>query len=312
MAVAKRGQGHDVVVIGGGIAGLTAAWHATHYGLSAALIERSALFGGQVATVTTLDGYPGIGSTSGADLAAAILEAARQEGVLIIDAAAEAVATRDGRLQVAAGPRTVLGRAAIVATGARHRELDVPGARTLAGRGVSRCASCDGPLFNGQDVVVIGGGDAALQEAALLAPICRSVTLIVRNRLRARRKFVARVKAFRNVRFLWDCVVDAVLGDAAVAGVRLRNHEDGSISELPCAGVFPYIGMVPNTEFLPDALKRNAEGHLVTSDAFATSLPGIYAVGAVRSGYSGELSSAAGEGAAVIKDIASALASGTT
>ena len=308
MAVAKRGQEYDVIIIGGGIAGLTAAWHATHYGLSTALIERSALFGGQVATVTRIEGYPGIGSTSGADLATTMLEAVRQEGVLIIDAAAEAIATPNGRLQVAAGPRTVLGRTVIVATGARHRELNVPGAQTLVGRGVSRCASCDGTLFTSQDVVVIGGGDAALQEAALLAPICRSVTLIVRDRLRAREKFVARVKGFRNVRFLWDCVVDAVLGDATVAGVRLRNQEDGTVSKFPCTGVFPFIGAIPNTEFLPGALKRDADGRLLTSDVFATSLPGIYAVGAVRSGYSGELSSAAGEGAAAMKNIASTFA----
>jgi thioredoxin reductase (NADPH) len=301
-----RRRGYDVIVVGGGIAGLTAAWHASEYGLSAALLEPSPLFGGQVATVTTIEGYPGIGASSGADLSVSLLEAARQDDVLIVEEAAEAIATNGGRLEITTASQALLCRAMVLATGARLRDLGV-GSNELVGRGVSQCASCDGPFFRDRDVIVVGGGDSALQAAALLAPICRSVTLIVRRHLRARRKYIVRIKSFGNVRFLWDCTVDAVLGDSTVNGIRLRNHEDGSLTEMPCSGLFPFIGTIPNTEFLPQALKRDGSGSLLTDEYFTTSQPGIYAIGAVRHGYSGEICSAAGEAATVMKRIASVL-----
>jgi thioredoxin reductase (NADPH) len=306
--MSKRHRGYDVIVIGGGIAGLTAVRQAAEYGLSAALLEPSALFGGQVATVTAIEGYPGIGMTSGADLAASLLSAARRDDVLFIEEAAQAVAARNDRLEVTTASQALLCRTVVLATGARLRALNVPRVDEFAGHGISHCASCDGPFFRDQDVAVVGGGDSALQEAALLAPICRSVTVVVRDRLRARQKYIARLKSFGNVRFLWDSAVEAVLGESTVCGVRLRNQDDDSLTELPCTGLFPFIGTIPNTEFLPQALQRDGSGRLLTDATFVTSQSGIYAIGAVRQAYSGELCSAAAEGAAVIKGIAATLA----
>jgi len=298
---------NDVIIVGGGISGLTAAWHATHHGLSATLLEPSGLFGGQVATINAIEGYATPVQTSGADLAASILNAARKSGVAVVEEFARTISVSRGRIEVMTDEQRLKSRSLILATGARLRMLDVPDAENLVGRGISQCASCDGPLFRDRDVVVVGGGDAALQGAFLLAPICRSVHIVVRNHLRARRGYIERVKSLSNVKFIWDHIVDSVLGGQNVNGIRLRNQENGEVIELSCDGIFPLIGTIPNTEFLPESIKRDESGLIVTMKHFLTSASGVYAVGAARAGYSGELLSAAAEGAAVIKDLASTL-----
>jgi thioredoxin reductase (NADPH) len=305
MATGISGKGYDVVVVGGGIAGLTAVSQALGYGLSAALFEAAPLFGGQVATVPLIEGYPSVQPMSGTDLATAMVDEVRRHRVAIVEGAVREIAANKVGFRVATESQAIPCRTVVIATGGRRRELEVLGAKPLVGRGISHCASCDGPLFKDQAVVVVGGGDAALQEAALLAPICRSVNIIVRNALRARRKFVDRVRSLNNVKFVWDCTIEAVLGESVVSGVRVKNHDDGAETEMPCEGIFPFIGSLPNTEFLQGTLERDAAGHLLTTHSFMTSQPGIYAVGAVRQGFSGELSSAAGEAAAVMKTIAS-------
>jgi|ERR1700733_15074614 len=304
MAAAISGKGYDIVVVGGGITGLTAVSQAVDYGLSAALFEAGPLFGGQVGTVRLIEGYPSLNPMSGPGLATAMVDEARRNRVVVVEEAVREIVVNKVGFRVSAESQAVSCRVVVVATGCRHRELDVPGAGALMGRGISHCASCDGPLFRDQAVVVVGGGDAALQEAALLAPICRSVNIVVRNNLRARKKFIDRVRSLKNVQFVWDSTIGAVLGESVVTGVRVKNHEDGTETELPCEGIFPFIGNLPNTEFVQNMLKRSEDGHLLTTDSFMTSQPGIYAVGAVRHGFPGEVSCAAGEAAAAIKSIA--------
>jgi thioredoxin reductase (NADPH) len=300
----KRRSGYDALLIGGGIAGLAAASQAAQYGLSAALLEPSALLGGQVATVTSIEGFPALGAIAGAELAAILLTRARREGVILIEEAAHAVTTVGKQFQVTTASQTLRARAVIVATGGRRRELGVPKEQEFLGKGVSHCASCDGPLFRNEHVVVVGGGDAALQEAALLAPICRSVTLVVRGGLRARRTYIDRAKSFVNLTFMWDSVVEAICGETSVSGVIVRNLETGTRLELPCAGLFPFIGAVPNTSFLGEGFEKDPQGRLRTEEWLVTSRTGIYAIGAVRHGFSGELASATADGTAVMKAIA--------
>jgi thioredoxin reductase (NADPH) len=175
------------------------------------------------------------------------------------------------------------------------RPLDVPGADALRGKGVSQCAHCDGYFFKGQDVIVLGGGDSALQETLVLAPLCRTVTIVVRSRLRARQVYVERAAGAANVKFIWDSEVDAVLGNGTVSGVRLRNIRTGERSEIACAGVFPFIGVEPNTEFLPTSIRRDDSGRVITDERMRTAEPSIFAIGALRSGFSGELTGATGE-----------------
>jgi thioredoxin reductase (NADPH) len=299
----RRNQGHDLLVIGGGIAGLTAALHGISRGLSTVLLEEQVVFGGQVATVASVEGLPMAAPASGVDLATALVDAARAAGVTFIAEAATGL-TEGTPMQVVTASQVVRAKSVVIATGCRPRKLEVPGEAALYGRGVSHCATCDGPFFRQETVVVAGGGDAALQEALTLAGYCREVVLVVRGRLRARRSYVQRASTTANIRFVWDSAIEAVLGDDRVTGVRLRDVKTDAASELPCAGVFAYLGGIPNSAFLPASIQRDADGYVVTDDAGRTAVAGVYAIGAVRAGYCGELASAAGQAASVAADCA--------
>ena len=291
--VRRRGR-YDILVIGGGVTGLTAAHHAARRGYATALIEAELLFGGQIANVEQLDGYPAAGDLSGIDLAVDLVEQCRLLGVAIIQAPVEALSVEDGGHVALAGGERHRTRAVVVASGARLRRLEAPGERALLDKGVSQCASCDGPLFRGQDVAVIGGGDAAMQEALVLAGLCRRVYVVSRSPLRAKADYVNRLSRLEHVEFVWGCVVDEVLGSGEVEGVRLRSLRDGSVRDLACKAVFPFIGATPNSEFLPPELEYE-DGYVVTDTGFATSLAGVFAAGAVRRGYGGHVAEAVGE-----------------
>jgi thioredoxin reductase (NADPH) len=296
-----------VVVVGGGIGGLAAAWYSARRGLPTALLESEGVLGGQVATVNALDDWPAASEVSGYDLATAMASKLRNNAVEIAHEPASRIAGADGVLVIDTPRRRLRTRRVIAAAGARLRTLDVPGAEQLRGKGVSQCAHCDGHFFRGQDVLVIGGGDSALQEALVLAPLARSVTIVVRSRLRAKRAYVERAAGAANVRFLWDAEVDAVLGNGNVSGVRLRHWKTGERFDLACAGVFPFIGVEPNTRFLPPSVRLDESGRVITDERMRTSEPSIFAIGALRSGYAGELTSAAGEAAAAAAAIAADL-----
>lgn len=308
MSVRRRRDIWDVVVVGGGIAGLTAAWYAARRGLATALFESQPGCGGQVATVNVLDDWPSVGESSGVELAAALVDKLDGQAVEVSYQPVLALTSGKGLLQVETAERTLRARRIIVATGARLRNLGVPQEEALRGKGVSQCAHCDGHFFRGQDVVVAGGGDAALQEALVLASGCRAVTIVARSRLRAKQGYVERAAGATNIRFVWDSVVDAVLGDGTVSGVRLRNVKSGTVVNLACAGVFPFIGVIPNSDFLPPSVRRDESGRVLTDASLRTSEPSVFAIGAVRAGYTGELVNAAGEAAAAVATIASELA----
>ncbi len=299
----RRNQGHDLLVIGGGIAGLTAALHGMQRGLSTLLLEPEAVLGGQIATVASVEGLPLPQTTSGVDLAMGLVDALRTGGLTLLEEAATGITAAGAALQVTTASQTLRAKAVVLATGCRPRPLNVPGETALRGRGVSHCATCDGPFFRGQNVVVAGGGDAALQEALTLADLGATVAIIARGRLRARRAYVQRATATDRIRFIWDNVVDAVLGEQSVTGVRLRNVKTGEATDHACAGVFAYLGGIPNSEVAPSTLPRDAGGCLLTDAQCRTDMPGLYAVGAVRSGYCGEAVSAAGEAAAVVRGL---------
>jgi thioredoxin reductase (NADPH) len=297
MSLRRRRDIWDVVVVGGGIGGLTAAWYTTRRGLSTALLESESALGGQVATVNTLDDWPATGDVSGSELASAMSVNLENNAVELNHEAAIEIKRSQELLLVKTEKRTLRTRRVIAAAGARLRPLDVPGAEALRGKGVSQCAHCDGYFFKGQDVIVVGGGDSALQEALVLAPLCRTVTIVVRSRLRAKQVYVDRAAAAANVKFIWDSEVDAVLGNGTVSGVRLRRVKTGERTDIACSGVFPFIGVEPNTEFLPTSIRRDDRGRVITDERMRTAEPSIFAIGALRSGFSGELTGAAGEAA---------------
>ena len=231
------------------------------------LFEGSALFGGLVATVDEVDGIPVPGKFSGQDLAMHLLEDARKAGVRIVQSGAARIEL-DGRLALTdQEDKAYHPEAIIIASGATLRKLGVAREEEFSGRGLSRCATCDGGFFRGQDVVVVGGGDGAVQEALVLARTSRRVIMVCRSPLKAKRDYVDRLAARENVSFVWDCEVSAILGDQGVSGVRLRNVKDGTSSDIECMGLFPFIGSTPNSGFAPRAL-LTASGHIKTGREF--------------------------------------------
>jgi len=283
-------QSFDLIVIGEGVSGLACAGHARRAGLSVATFE-STLFGGLVLNVNELDGYPG--AESGTNLASELMQANSDAGVASIQEEVAAVRPAGGAFEVAADG-VYSARQVVIATGARLKKLGVPGEDEYEGRGVSRCADCDAPMFQNEDVIVVGGGDSALQEALVLAKFCRKVHIVHRgSRFRARQHFVERADTNPRISVMWNTTVEAILGAKMVEKVRVRR--DGNTEEIASAGVFAYVGLEPNAACAPSGVGRDGRGHLVTNSAFETSMAGVWAIGAVRAGYSGLLRDAAAE-----------------
>jgi thioredoxin reductase (NADPH) len=285
----------EVAVIGGGLAGLSAARHAARLGRLVTLFEGSGIFGGQVATTSEVDGVPVPGKFSGQDLAIHLLEDARKVAVQVVESSISKIEL-DRRLTLTdQDNRTYHPEAIVVASGASLRKLGIPGEEEFIGRGVSHCATCDGGFFRGQDVVVVGGGDSAAQEALVLAKTSRRVIMVCRSPLKAKRDYIDKLAARENVTFVWDSEVSAILGEAGVSGIRVRSVKDGGSSDIECAGLFPFIGVAPNTQFVPASLLATT-GHIKTSPGFATSDARVFAVGAVRADYGGNIVEAMAEG----------------
>lgn len=276
----------DVVIIGGGPAGLTAAIYAARSRLATLMIEKMSP-GGQVLVTDRVDNYPGFPEgITGFELVDRMAAQARRFGVSEMTAEVTGVEpAADGLVSVSissGGP--VLARGVIIATGASHRKLGVPGEEEYAGRGVSYCATCDGPFFRDQEVAVVGGGDSAVQEAIFLTKFASKVYLIHRrDQLRAVK--ILQEKAFSNpkIEFVWDSVVEEVLGDdSGVTGVRVANVRDGSTRVLAVTGLFVFIGMVPNTGFLKGVVEMDQRGFILADEWMRTSMTGVYAAGDCR------------------------------
>lgn len=288
-------QTYDIIVIGEGITGLTAANRAARDGLAVATFEAE-LFGGLVINVNELDGYPEDRMTSGTDLASELMQANAEAGVTSIQEPVTAIRPAGAAFEVATGGGAYGARQVVIASGAKLKKLGVPGESEFEGRGVSSCADCDAPMFQNEEVVVVGGGDSALQEALVLARFCRKVHLLHRGTsFRARQHWVDRVRADDRISVLWNTVAEEILGGDGVQKVRMRNTADGSRTEIACAGFFAYVGLAPNSAFLPPAVARDATGAVVTDSTLETALPGVWAAGAVRAGYSGLLPDAVDE-----------------
>jgi thioredoxin reductase (NADPH) len=285
----------EVAVIGGGLAGLSAARHAARLGRLVTLFEPTGFFGGLVATVDDVDGLPVPGKFSGQDLAVNLLQDARKAAVQVLEVGIAKIELGARLTLTDDSQRSYHPEAIIIASGASLRKLGVPGEEEFAGKGVSRCATCDGGFFRGQDVVVVGGGDSAAQEALVLAKTSRRVIMVCRSPLKAKRDYIDRLAARENVSFVWDSEVSAILGAGTVSGVRVRNMKDGASSQIECAGLFPFIGALPNSEFAPSSV-LTVTGHVKTAESLATSDPRIFAVGAVRAEYGGNVVQAMAEG----------------
>jgi thioredoxin reductase (NADPH) len=298
----------EVAVIGGGLAGLSAARHAARLGKLVTLFEGSGMYGGQVATTSEVDGLPMPGKLSGQDLAIHLLEDARKIAVQVVESSIDKI-DLDKRITITdQDNKTYHPEAIIVASGASLRKLNVPGEEEFMGRGVSHCATCDGGFYRNQDVVVVGGGDSAAQEAMVLAKTSRKVIMVCRSAMKAKRDYVEKLASKENVTFIWDSEVSEILGQDGVSGIRLRNVKNGTTTDLECPGLFPFIGVTPNTAFVPPSL-LTASGHIKTGPGYATADPRVFAVGAARAEYGGNAIEAMAEGVSAAEATARLLVS---
>ena len=293
--IAIMSQTYELLIIGTGITGLSAARQALQSGLSAAAME-ALFFGGLVTNVNQLDGEI---QGSGSDVAADLMMEVSSLGAGNITATAVAIERDGDDLVVKSDAGSHRARGVIIASGARSKRLGIPGEAEFEGKGVSHCADCDGPFYKNQDVVVVGGGDSALQEALVLAEFARQVHLVHRGaEFTARQHLVDRIAGHANVSIHWRTCVEELLGDQSVRAARVRGLDEGTVGEIACAGLFAYVGLEPACEFVPHAIERDAGGFLLTDADLQTAMPGVFAAGAVRSGYGGMLSHALAEGIA--------------
>jgi thioredoxin reductase (NADPH) len=291
---------YDVVIAGGGIAGLTAALTSVRAGRRTRVLTGPVL-GGQLLSIERIDGYPGFpDGIAGYELCPMVQEQAAAAGAEFSATAVTAIKAQDGRWTVTDSEGEMRAGAVVIATGTTSKELAIPGEARLRGKGVSHCASCDGPLLRSRTVGVVGGGDSALQEALTLAQFASRVIVMHRGTtLSAQAAYRERVRDHDKIEMRMNTVVDEVLGDPVVTGVRTRTTTHGDETDVELAALFVYIGLTPNTTWLDGTLELDRSGHVPTDEGMRTRLPGLFAAGTVRSGSAGRAASAAGDGAMV-------------
>jgi thioredoxin reductase (NADPH) len=289
---------YDLTIVGGGPGGLSAAIYSMRAAMKTVLVEKAAP-GGQINLSNEVENYPGFEHISGAELSMKLAKHARSYG---LDEISEEVAAVEPGLdhhtvRLADG-RSLQTHAVILATGGSPRKLGIPGEEDYYGQGVSYCAVCDGFFFRGREVIVVGGGDSACEEALYLAKLASKVYLVHRrDALRASMILQQRVKADCNIEILWNSVLTEIkAGDQGVDGVTLQDTQNKELRDMPIDGVFIFIGFVPNNQLVPAGIRLNSEGFVITDEKCETSIPGIYAVGDLRERYARQIVLAAGDG----------------
>ena len=289
---------YDIVIIGSGPAGLTAAIYALRAGKSVLILEKSA-FGGQVTYSPKIENYPAMGQISGNELAEKMVDQALTMGADVNletvtgirdNGNSKTVITEDGEYDA---------KAVIIATGVKHRRLGIANEEDFIGEGISFCAVCDGAFYKGQSVAVIGGGNSALQEAVLLSEGCTKVTLVQNLAyFTGEAKLLDILKSRDNVEFITSSVVDSIIADGSTfKGIKIKNDESGEISELLCDGMFVAIGLAPENDMFAQLAKLNAWGYFDSAEDCTTATPGIYVAGDCRSKRIRQITTATADGA---------------
>ncbi len=289
---------YDVVIIGGGPAGLTAGLYTARAKQSSLLIDKM-MVGGMITEAAQVDNYPGFPEgISGLELGELMHKQATKYGLKTITAGVTAIELEPGQKVIKTTEGDFVARAVIIASGSERQKLGVPGEKEFTGKGVSYCATCDAPFFKEQPVAVVGGGDSAIDEAMHLTRFASRVT-VVHRRDRLRATAVLKEKAFAEpkIEFRWNSVVEAILGGDFVERVRLRQVISGEKSVLRVAGIFVSVGLKPDTDYLKSVLPLDASGHIITNKNMETEIAGIFAAGDIRAGSIRQAIAAAGDGA---------------
>ncbi|ADX69676.1 thioredoxin-disulfide reductase [Lactobacillus helveticus] len=288
---------YDLVVIGAGPGGMTAAMYGARANLKVAMIDRG-VYGGQMNNTAEVENYPGFPSIMGPDLGEKMYKSATEQGVEFVYGDVQKIELDGQKRIVKMDPEDITAKAVIIATGSTNRKLGIPGEEEYSGRGVSYCAVCDGAFFKDENVAVVGGGDSAISEGLYLANLAKDVDVIHRrDQLRAEK--VLQTRAFKNpkMEFTWDSVPVEIVGDEnKVTGVKVHNKKTDEDKVIDASGVFIYIGNVPNSEPFKELKITDDQGWIITNDQMETTVPGIYAVGDVRQKKLRQIVTAVGEG----------------
>lgn len=295
----KMTKQYDVIVIGAGPGGMTAALYASRANLSVLMLERGS-YGGQMNNTAEVENYTGFKTILGPELSEEMYQSATQFGAEYAYGMVESVTVQeDGTKIVKTDSAEFETKALVIATGSEYRKLGIPGEAEYSGRGVSYCAICDGAFFRNKKLAVIGGGDSAVEEGAYLTQLAESVTIIHRrNELRAQKILQDRAFANDKIEFMWDTVATEIVGDGQkVIGLKLYNKKTEVTTELPFDGVFIYVGSVPLSKPFLDLGITDENGWVLTNDKMETNIPGVYAIGDVRLKDLRQITTAVGDGA---------------
>lgn len=295
---------YDTIIIGAGPAGMTAALYAARSNLKVALLERG-IPGGQMNNTADIENYPGYANISGPELAEKMFEPLENLGVEHLFGLVEKIEDRGDFKEIITEDERFEAKTVIIASGANHRHLGVPGEEDYNSRGVSYCAVCDGAFFRDEDLLVVGGGDSAVEEAIFLTRFAKSVTIVHRrDELRAQKVLQDRAFANEKIRFVWDSVVESIHGDERkVTGVTFKNVKTGELSQAEFGGIFIYVGLDPVSEFAADLGITDEAGWILTDHQMKTSVAGIYAVGDVRQKDLRQITTAVGDGAIASQEV---------
>lgn len=295
---------YDVLIIGSGPAGLGAAIYAVRAGLRTAVIDRSPVSGGQVLTTYEVDNYLGFPGLSGSELSDKFRMHADNLGVSFITADVQGVENAASEKIVHTAEGDFAASAVILATGASHSKLGVPGEEKLSGMGVSYCAICDGAFFRNRTVAVVGGGDVAVEDAVFLAGICKKVYLIHRrDKLRAADSLQKKLLSLENVEVIWNSEVKEIAGEDIVEGVSVYNNVSKAQSSLAVNGVFIAVGIVPNTEMFQGMVEMDEKGYILADETCVTSQKGIFAAGDIRKKTMRQIITAVADGANAVYSV---------
>lgn len=289
---------YDIIIIGSGPAGLSAAIYAQRACLDTIVIEKNGISGGQVLNTWEVDNYPGFPGVTGFELSRQFREHANKLGARVVQDEVVQVELSGNVKKVVCEEETYEARCVILASGAHHRTLEVPGEEELRGAGVSYCATCDGAFFRGRTVAVVGGGDAALEDAIFLARMCEKVYIVHRrDKLRGAKRLQERLQALGNIEFVWNSETAAIEGDGQVEALRLRQTKTGEERRLDVDGVFIAVGIAPESELYAGQLELDEQGYIRADESGQTSVPGVFAAGDVRTKALRQILTAASDGA---------------
>ena len=289
---------YDVIIIGGGPAGLTAGLYTSRSRLKTLLIENG-LLGGQMTTTEVIENYPGFPEgVTGDELSRLMEEQAKRFGLEVTPEYVVEVKLEGAKKIVKTEEGSYLSQALIICTGTEYRKLGVPGEKEFSGKGVSYCATCDGAFFQDNQIVVVGGGDSALTEALYLTKFGKEVTIIHRrDALRGTKIYQERVFTHPKIKLLWNSVIQEIKGDSIVKSIVVKNVKTGEVTEHPIDGVFLFVGLSPRTQFLRGLVDMDEEGYILTDGNGQTSVKGIFAAGDCRKKLVRQIATAVGDGA---------------